>query len=592
MTFDVADRRSLAHAFAECVTRHPARTALTVYRGSKAATHDELTYAELGRRAAVRAEYLAARLAPGERLVIALPTGTEFVELYLACLLSGVVAVPAPPAAGSSRSARRVAAIVADCTPGLVMTTPGDCQTITDGLRPGGPAVEAVRPVAAPGPDHVAPSLEIRTGLVDPDGPALLQYSSGATGSPKGVMLAHRNVLANLAGLNRLIGLREDDSFGSWMPLHHDFGLYVQLTLPLIHGAHAVLMSPTDFVRRPVEWLRMMDLYGTTASSAPDFAYDMCVRVIPDEQLEGLDLSRLRFLANGSEPIHAPTMAAFGKRFARIGLRPEAFTAGYGMAEVTVYASGTATPKEPTVVVADRERLEDGERPSLVPTRGPGKEVVSVGRPMVLDTRIVHPRTRQPLPDGDIGEIWLCGDSVGLGYWNRPELSEQTFRAQLVGDDEPGRTWLRTGDLGALVGDDLFVTGRLKEILIIRGRNLFPQDVEHEARAAHPALEGVVGAAFGVDTPDERLVLVHEVSPRLPAEQLADVAAAIMQELTVALGVPARNVVLVRRGTVSRTTSGKIQRGTVRRQFLAGEVAALHTVLEPEVRRLMTVNDR
>jgi acyl-CoA synthetase (AMP-forming)/AMP-acid ligase II len=420
----------------------------------------------------------------------------------------------------------------------------------------------------------------------------LLQYSSGATGSPKGVMLAHRNVLANLAGLDRLIGLREDDSFGSWMPLHHDFGLYVQLTLPLIHGAHAVLMSPTDFVRRPVEWLRMMDRYGTTASSAPDFAYDMCVRVIPDEQLDGLDLSRLRFLANGSEPIHPPTMAAFGKRFARIGLQPSAFTAGYGMAEVTVYASGTPTPQEPTVVVADRRRLEDGEHPALVATRGPGKELVGVGRPLALGTRIVDPRTREPLPDGDIGEIWLSGDSVGLGYWGRPELSEETFRARLTGDHDPGRTWLRTGDLGALVDGDLFVTGRLKEILIIRGRNLFPQDVEHEARAAHPALEGVVGAAFGVEAPEERLVLVHEVSPRLPAEELPDVANALIQELTVAFGVPVRNVVLVRRGTVKRTTSGKIQRGAVRQDFLAGELTVLHAALEAEVRRLTAVRDR
>ncbi|MGW4652242.1 fatty acyl-AMP ligase [Kitasatospora sp. NPDC004289] len=591
MAFDLSGYQSLGEAFAARVALHPEKTALTIFRGRAESVHESLTYGELSRRVGLRAAALAERLATGERVLIALPTCAEFVELYLACLMAGVVAVPAPPATGSSSAAQRVAAIAQDCAPALVYTTEGDRETVAERLKAqglGDVAVEAASP-AGPGSTPLLPPAERGVGR---DSLAVLQYSSGSTGTPKGVMLAHRNILANIAGVNSVGGLGGEDSYGSWMPLHHDFGLFIQLSCALLYGAPTVLMPPSDFARRPAEWFNLMDEFRTTATSAPNFAYDLATRLVTDEQLVGLDLSALRFACNGSEPIHAPTMAAFAKRFAHIGLRPEALTSGYGMAEVTVYVSSTPIPEQQTVLVADPHRLQDAARPELVATTsGEGKEIVGVGVPRILETRIVDPTTRQALPDGSVGEVWLRGESVAPGYWNKPELNEQVFRALLADEADTGAGWLRTGDLGGFVDGELFITGRLKEVLIVRGRNLYPHDLEHEARLAHPALEGFVGAAFGVDAPDERVVLVHEVGPKVPAEELPAVAATVSRRLAAAFGVPIRNVLLVRRGTVRRTTSGKIQRAAMRERFLAGQVEALHAELEPDVRALATAVD-
>ncbi|MFF7591550.1 fatty acyl-AMP ligase [Kitasatospora purpeofusca] len=587
MGFDITGYPNLGEALAARVALQPEQTAVTFHRGSTAAAHESLTYRELGRRVGLRAAALAARMEVGDRLLIALPTCPEFVELYLACLTVGVVAVPSPPVTASSSAAKRVAAMAKDCRPALVITTEGDVDTVAERLRHeelDGVPVEATVPV---GEGEADPTF-LHGRTVDGDTLAVLQYSSGSTGAPKGVMLAHRNIQANLAGLNTIVGLGHDDAFAAWLPLHHDFGLFVQLTFALFYGAPTVLMAPSDFARRPLEWLRMMDEFRTTATSAPNFAYELATRLITDEQMAGLDLSRLRFVCNGSEPIHAPTMAAFAKRFAAVGLRPEALTSGYGMAEVTVYVSNTPLPEPQTVIVADANRLHDADRPALVATAGgEGREVVGVGTPRILESRIVDPLTRQVLPEGSIGEVWLSGPSVADGYWEKPELNDEVFRARPAGDDGTGPVWLRTGDLGGFVDGELFITGRLKEVLIVNGRNLYPQDLEHEARSTHQALTGFVGAAFSVEAPDERVVLVHEVGPRVPAEDLPGIATAVSRRLAASFGVPVRNVLLVRRGQVRRTTSGKIERGTMRRSFLAGGIETLHAELEPEVRRLV-----
>ncbi|WP_322755000.1 fatty acyl-AMP ligase [Frankia sp. Cas3] len=588
VTFDLMRYRSLGDAFLDRVAAHPERTALTIFRGSTAANHDSLTFAELAQRAQSRAESLAARLPAGERVLIALPTGTEFVEVYLACLLAGVVAVPAStPGRGSA--AERTAAIAGDCAPSLAVTTDGDRSALAEELTRRG---HGHVPVVGASQDELAatPSGPVRRRQPGRDTLAVLQYSSGSTGAPRGVMLAHGNILTNMAAYHEFAGPGPDDVLGSWMPLHHDFGLFAQTTFGLLYGAPVVLMPPYDFVRRPVEWLRMLDRYVCSASAAPNFAFDLCLRLIPDEQLDGLDLSAVRILINGSEPIHPPTMAAFAQRLARIGLRPEALTAGYGMAEATIYVSGTAREQQPTVLVADPVRLADGKNPALVKTAyGEGKEAMGVGVPSAFEARIVDPQTRRVAPDDSIGELWLRGGSVGLGYWNKPQASAQIFHARLAGadgHDETGPGWLRTGDLGAFIGGELFITGRIKETLIVRGRNLFPHDLEREARTAHDALHNFVGAAFGVSAPDERIVLVHEVAPRTPVEHLPAVATAVMRNLTDSFGVPVYNILLVRRGTVRRTTSGKIRRMAMREWFLAGEIPVLHADLEPAVRRL------
>ena len=400
MTIDRVGHKTVGGVFMDQAAEHPNKIALTIYGGSTAAEHSSLTYAELARRAAWRAEGLMARLAPGERVLISLPTVTEFVELYLACMFAGLIAVPTPPPGGSAVATERVAVIAGDCRPGVAFTTPGDKETIAERLRSHGLGHVPVEEPGDIGPADAPLSLP-RVQNVSPDTLAVLQYSSGSTGSPKGVMLDQENILANVAALRTFAfpGLgATDDSFGSWLPLHHDFGLFVQLTVALLHGVPAVLMPPSQFLRRPVEWFRMMNQFGTTVTSAPDFAFGLCLRLIKDQDLDGLDLSRMRCFVNGSEPIHVPSMAAFAKRFACLGLRPEVFMSGYGMAEATVYVSSCPPDLPPTVLVIDPRHAEDAENPRLVGTSGgAGKEIVGVGLPGAHEMRIVDPHSRRML---------------------------------------------------------------------------------------------------------------------------------------------------------------------------------------------------
>ncbi|WP_414945506.1 fatty acyl-AMP ligase [Amycolatopsis sp. cmx-11-32] len=580
MTIDLTGYQSLGEAFAARAAEFPDRTALTFYQGSTATEHESIGYRELERRARVRAAELAQRLGPGERVLIALPTSPEFVEIYLACLFAGLIAVPSPVPAYSASADERIAAIAADCLPALTITTDAALAEVTSHLREHGLPVEAVRPVSA---QHL-PGPVTGERPIGRDTDAVLQYSSGSTGSPNGVILTHGAVLSNLEALCVNLRLGPRDRFGGWLPLHHDMGLFTQLTAALLCGAPLVLMQPTTFVRRPVEWLRMLDRFEITCTGGPNFAYELCTRVITDEKMGGLDLSGVRYFLNGAEPIHVPTFQAFTERFARIGLDPRTHSPGYGLAETTAYVACVSDEVLPTVLTVDTRRLETAERPELasVPS-GDGRPVTGVGRPHAFDTRIVDPRTREPLPEGRVGEIWLRGDSIGRGYWSKPELSARVFDAALTGVEDGGG-WLRTGDLGAFADGELFVTGRLKELLIVHGRNLFPQDVEHEARAAHQALGGQLGAAFGVGAPDERVVLVHEVRPGTPKSELAAVITAVTRRLNRSFGFPVRNVVLIRHGTVRRTTSGKIRRTAMRDRFLAGEMTVLHAELEPGLR--------
>jgi acyl-CoA synthetase (AMP-forming)/AMP-acid ligase II len=588
MTLNFDGYRNIGEAFADRVAAHPERTAVSIVRGPTAADEENLDFAELARRAGVRAAGLAARVDPGERVIIALPTCTEFVEVYLACLLVGVVAVPIPAPGGSAQAAERIVSVIGDCAPRLAVTESGDREPLVAGLRGHGLGHVPVEEVGEAGPGEPTPPPARDPGR---DALAVLQYSSGSTGTPNGVMLDHGNILADIAAFQVGSGTGPEDVIGHWLPLHHDMGLLVQLTAGLLFGAPVAMMPPVGFVRRPVDWLRMLERHAATVTAAPNFAFELCTRLVSDEQIDELDLSRMRVIINGSEPIDVPTMTAFTKRFADAGLRPEAMAGAYGMAEATVFVSVTPLGAQPTVLVADRDRMESADDPALVATaRGEGKELAGVGSPAEgFEIRIVDPRTRRPRSAGAIGEIWLRGAAIGRGYWNRPELSADVFAARLTGDDDGSASsgWLRTGDLGALVDGELFVTGRLKEMMIVHGRNVFPQDVEKAARAGQPALTGRVGAAFGVFAPDERIVLVHEVDPATPAAGLPAIAKDVSRRLTIETEVPVRNVLLVRRGRVLRTTSGKIRRGEMRAKFLAGDIDALHAELEPDVRRLI-----
>jgi acyl-CoA synthetase (AMP-forming)/AMP-acid ligase II len=571
---------SLPAAVVSHAGNFPGRPAL-IFRHGGTEEDEVLTYADLARQASQYAVRLRRQLAPGARVMLALPTGREWVVAFVACQAAGMVPVPIPVPDGYSSARRRTAGIARDCGAELVLAARADLPAVSQWAADSGLGAltcETVPPAGegqVPGPAQQAADPTCGEDL------AFLQYTSGSTGDPKGVMVTHRNLVANADLLRRRLGLDAGTRCGGWIPLYHDMGLVALLCTPLLIGSTCVLMPATAFLRRPVDWLRLVSQHRLDMSPAPNFAYDLCVRTVTPEQIAQLDLSAWRCAVNGSEPVHAPTMAAFAAKFAAAGLRPEAITVGYGMAEATVFVSAKAPGTPVGVLTVDAAQADRG---FVVPDQAGARALVSCGVPEGFDVRIVDPATRQVLPEGQTGEIWLRGPSVTRGYWRRPAATAATFAA-VTSDGEAG--WLRTGDVGALRQGELYVTGRLKEMLIVHGRNLFPQDLEQEARAAHPALAGLVGAAFGVAAPDERPVIVHEVNARAVGGDLAQVAEAITARLTTALAIPARNVVLVRRGGVRRTTSGKIERTTMRQLFLAGSLPVLHAALDPAVVRML-----
>jgi acyl-CoA synthetase (AMP-forming)/AMP-acid ligase II len=568
---------------------HGDRTALIFSVDPLRAEADEtVTYGELDLAARRVAALLQERFAVGDRLLILHPSGPGFAQSLLGCMYAGMVPVPAPPPDGRQRrQADRLAAIARDAGAAGALADGTDLEALTSWAKE--QDLRGVTVLAPHSHDGASDSAGVELSVAsrwrpppaDPDALAFLQYTSGSTADPKGVMVDHANLLANAGILAGISGMSADGPVGGWLPLYHDFGLIGLLLTPLVLGGRSVLMPPTAFLKRPHTWLTLIDRHGIDFSPAPNFAYDLCLKRITDEELARLDLSRWRCAVNGAEPVQAATVEAFTRRFAAAGLRPEAMLPGYGMAETTLVVSGDRPARRAVITEVDTAAFERGEM--LPPAPGtPVHRIVSSGPAEYLDVRIIDADAGRTLPDGRVGEIWVRGPNVARGYWGRPEETRHVFDA-VTPDGESG--FLRTGDLGILHEGELYVTGRTKELIIVRGRNLYPQDLEAATREAHPALEGGVGAAFSVPAPEEEVVVVRECrAPRLTPDELARVAASVRDLLTRDLGVPAQNVVLVPPGTVARTTSGKIQRRLLRRQFLDGELPILHAELSPAVR--------
>ncbi|WP_018220878.1 fatty acyl-AMP ligase [Salinispora pacifica] len=532
------------------------------------------TYGQLDREARRVAVHIRQLAPEGSRILLLYPVGLPFVAAFLGCLYAGVIAVPAPLPGRFQHQRRRLRAIATDALVAAVFTDEANFAEATgwaageDGVD--APVVATDVAVAADPDTWAAPALGRETV-------ALLQYTSGSTGDSKGVILTHGNLLANMAGYVAAVGLTPELRSGGWLPLYHDMGLSAQLLPPLMVGGNSVLLDPMSFLRRPVSWLRLIDRFGLGISFGPNFGYDLCARKVTDEQLEDLDLSRWRYAINGSEPIQPSVMAAFAKRFAGTGFRETAFSPSYGLAEAVVYVS-TRGDRPPLIRAVDAERLERGEFADAREGR-PIRNVVSCGRPGGYDLRLVDPDTGASVAPGRVGELWLRGPSQSPGYWGREEATLRTFQA-VTAEGEHG--FLRTGDLCAIEDDELYVVGRLKEMLIVNGRNLYPHDIEHELRAHHPELAGGVGAVFSAPSLDdaheqvEEVVLTHEVRG-VRGEALAVLAAAMRHTVSREFGVRAGAVVLLRTGTTRRTTSGKIQRAEMRQLYLAGELVSLYS---------------
>ncbi|RRQ88665.1 fatty acyl-AMP ligase [Streptomyces griseofuscus] len=538
-----------------------------------------VTYGQLDRMAKDIASRLQQDRPAGRRVVLCHGDNAGFLPAFLGCLYAGSIPVPAPAPNGTRQSDGRLAGILKDAVASLVLTDTSHAPAVSQLLAAAGQS--HIPCLATDGPGLGDPDAWERPA-VRPDDPAFLQYTSGSVGDPKGVVVSHAQLLANQGAIQRALGTGEDARFGGWLPFHHDMGLIGQLLHPLFLGASTVLMPPRVFALRPVRWLQMIDRYGVSVSGAPDFAYRLCVDRVTEQQAAELDLTRWEVAVSGAEPVRADTLDAFAERFALAGLRPDALRPGYGLAEATLLVAVGAPGARYARHTVDGSALAANRVEPVVPGR-PTRTFVPVGRVIdEVETLIVQPETLRPLPEGQVGEIWLRGSSVADGYWNRPLESAELFRASPAGADPAEGGYLRTGDLGFLADGELFVAGRLKDVLIVAGRNLHPQDIEQQVQKLS-VLFGA-GAAFAVGEDQDRVVVVQEVrsstrgDEELPA--LADTVRACVAE---EFGLAVEHVLLVRPGTVRRTTSGKLRRTAMRQLFLSGRIKPLHAATSGRV---------
>lgn len=525
-----------------------------------------LTYGALDRRARAVAVRLQREGLTGQRVLIPLDTGLEFAAAFCGVLYAGATPVPAQLPV-SYRNSERLMKIATDCDATAALTTRealGSAQTFfdRDGLnRLKWICIDEVSDDEAEG--WVRPPWEL-------DAPACLQYTSGTTGAAKGVVVTHRNLFANASDGIRAMGMRPTSTIVSWLPLFHDMGLVGNLVNGLVSGATIVLMPGFDFVGRPIRWLRAISQYRADISGGPDFAYAHCVSRIKEEQIEGLDLSSWRLAFNGSEQVRASTLRAFRDRFGRVGFRAEAFFPCYGLAESTVFVTGTQRSSGWREAELDAGALD--RRRSWVSCGSWGPSV---------ELKIVDPQVRREVRDGAAGEVWIRSKSVANGYWNKPAETRATFGGSLAGAGEGERPFLRTGDLGFVLDHELFICGRIKDVIIVRGRNYVPEDFEQAANAADPMLAGELNAAFSVDTDrGENVVLVCEVKKDFRTENSQSLSDAVRGLINEKTEVDPHDIVFVRRGLIPRSSSGKVQRSVCRELYLEQRLFATPVAAE------------
>jgi acyl-CoA synthetase (AMP-forming)/AMP-acid ligase II len=557
---------------------------------------DHLTHATLDRRARSIAARLQGYRAHGERALLLYPAGLEFIAAFFGCLYAGVIAVPLPlpNLAQPHRTLPKLRAIILDAHPSVVLTT-SDLLVKVEGLFALAPELRKMRWLATDATNSGL-AREWRDPMVTGNTLALLQYTSGSTAEPKGVVISHGNLLHNSAYIHRLFALNPDGTTVTWLPAYHDMGLTNGIVQPVYAGRPCYLMPAVAFLMRPIRWLRAISRYRATISGGPNFAYEMCTRGTTPEQRETLDLGSWDVAYNGAEPVRADTMKRFTETFAPCGFRPGAFHPCYGLAEATLLVSGGSLRDEMFRTI-DVTALEQNR---VVEARGQQQNVRTlVGSGHALhDTRIViaHPDSLTTCAPDEVGEIWVCGPSMTQGYWNRPEDTESVCRAYLK--DTAEGPFLRTGDLGFMSNGELFVTGRLKDLIIINGRNLYPHDIELTVEQSHPALRPTCCAAFSIDgTGEEQLVIAAEVEPRyLPAVcnspdgearahsngrlplDVASVVRAIRKAVAEEHDVRVHTAVLLRAGRIPKTTSGKVQRHICQASFLKGTLERLGAV--------------
>ena len=534
-----------------------------------------LSWSELHRKARLIGQRLTSIGAAGERVVLLYPSDLEYVAAFFGCLHAGAVAVPAYPPR-LNRTLHRLRSIVADSQATLALSI----SSIRARIEPLCAQFPHLRTLSWLTTDDLEDEVEDewRNPTLTGDTLAFLQYTSGSTSQPKGVMVSHGNLLHNQQMIQRAFEQTESSIIVGWLPLYHDMGLIGNVLQTLFVGARCVLMSPTAFLQSPFRWLQAISRFKATTSGGPNFAYDLCVRKVSIEQRAQLDLNSWKVAFNGAEPIRPDTLERFAEAFRPCGFNPESFHPCYGLAEATLFVSGKTLRGRPRVESFDAVELLKNRS---VNSTGDGREdrlLVSCGASLFEQkVVIVNPESLTECGPGEVGEVWVSGQSIAGGYWNQPESTRQTFQAKIDSDD--AETFLRTGDLGFLHGGELYVTGRLKDLIIIRGLNHYPQDIEKTAEQSHPSLRAGCGAAFSLEIEDEeRLVIVQEVERHRTATD-REIIEAIRQRVSEEHEVQVYAVSLIRQGSIAKTSSGKIRRNACRADFVNGEL-----ILEAEWR--------
>jgi len=538
----------------------------------------DLTYEELDFKARTIGALLQSLETTGSRILLLYPPGLEYITGFFGCLYAGMIAVPAYPPR-INRPVLRLQNIIEDAQATVALTTGAVLSKIKP-LLTQDTRLYTLRWINTEDIDSNLASTW-QEPAVNNRAVAFLQYTSGSTTTPKGVMVSHENVLQNERMIQHTFQQTEESIIVSWLPLYHDMGLIGTVLQPLYIGAPAILFSPAAFLQHPFRWLEAITRYKATTSGGPNFAYELCVKKVTSQQRANLDLSSWTVAFNGSEPICAETLENFAASFEPHGFRRGAFYPCYGLAEATLFVSGRLKDTPPAIATVQARALEQNRVVETSASEEPAKSFVSCGKPIFEEKIIiVHPEQLSGCPSDEIGEIWVAGPNVAKGYWNRDKETAYTYKASMVERGE--EHFLRTGDLGFLRNGELFVTGRLKDLVIIRGLNYYPEDIERAVQHCHTALRWGAGAAFTVAREGgEQFVVIQELerSYQPDVETLADI---IRQEVADQYEIHIDTVVFIRYGSIPKTSSGKIQRHACKAAFLAGSLDVVgESILEP-----------
>ncbi|WP_049764334.1 fatty acyl-AMP ligase [Polaromonas sp. JS666] len=529
----------------------------------------EISYGSLRTRAWAIAAGLLSLAKPGDRALIMLPSGLEFIQAFLGCLYAGVIAVPLYPPR-PNQNFQRLASIHASATPALAITTAAQLPGLKTRFQAdihheqmNWVAIEALMQEASVTPRPLPSSTDI----------AFIQYTSGSTSAPKGVVLSHGTIVHNQEQIRKAFRHDETDHVMGWLPAFHDMGLIGNILQPLYLGIGCTLMSHLSFLQRPFRWLQAISMYQATTSGGPNFAYQLCVQKISEEQKAGLNLSSWKLAFCGAEVVRPETINQFSQAFHRCGFDRQAIYPCYGLAEATLFVAGAAAKDDALIRSYSAEALRGGRAVFRVPDETTCS-MVSCGTTFDHDVRIVNPATSIEQQAGEVGEIWIHSGSVALGYWNNDVLTREVFDGRITSDTLE-KSFLRTGDLGFFdEGKNLFITGRLKDLIIVRGRNHAPTDIEFTVERSHPSFRQAGCAAFAVDIDgEERLVVAQEIERTARDVDPLGARDAACEQVTREHGLKVYEIVFVRHAALPRTSSGKIQRYLCAQHYLNGMLA-------------------